>query len=251
MNFFGPVLQAKTTMISLAITDWSNITQYGTIGEHKQFKEGSAMPIRFATQQDIPSLLRIYAQYIDTAITFESILPSEQEFAHRMADIAEEYPCLVCETAGRVVGYAYAHRHMERAAYQWNAELSIYIDPSFVSKGLGRTFYEILIEILKLQEIRTVYGGVTIPNEKSERLHLSLGFHPIGTYHKAGHKRGQWHDVTWFEKEITPYLLDPPPFLPVNQISREALEHILKEQGQLTLPVSFSRYTPPKMTDQI
>jgi len=48
---------------------------------------------------------------------------------------------------------------MEREAYQWGAELSVYIGQPFTSKGLGKKFYGILIEILKLQGIKIVYGG--------------------------------------------------------------------------------------------
>lgn len=37
--------------------------------------------IRFAAPDDAAALLRIYAQYIETPITFEYTLPSEEEFA--------------------------------------------------------------------------------------------------------------------------------------------------------------------------
>ena len=86
------------------------------------------------------------------------------EFTERIYNISKGYPYIVCEDEeGAIIGYAYAHRHMEREAYQWNAELSIYIDRTFISKGIGKKLYCILIEILKLQGIRTVYGCVTLP----------------------------------------------------------------------------------------
>ena len=75
------------------------------------------MIVRFATSNDSLELLKIYKQYIDTAITFECILPTEQEFRERIEGIIKEYPYLVCEDDGKIVGYAYAHRHMEREAY--------------------------------------------------------------------------------------------------------------------------------------
>ena len=86
------------------------------------------------------------------------------------------------------MGYAYAHRQAERAAYQWNAELSVYLDRSCTSRGLGRRLYGALIDILRLQGIRTVYGCVTVPNEKSEWLHQSLCFRRLGTYRITGYK---------------------------------------------------------------
>ena len=146
------------------------------------------MIVRFATPNDSLELLKIYKQYIDTAITFECTLPTEQEFRERIEGIIKEYPYLVCEDDGKIVGYAYAHRHMERGGYGWNAELSVYIDRSFTSKGIGKELYIKLIELLKLQGIKNLYAGITVPNKKSEKLHTSLGFKLLGTYHNTGYK---------------------------------------------------------------
>ena len=140
-----------------------------------------APAFRFAAPADSAALLKIYGEYLDTPITFECALPSEAEFAGRIAAVGREYPYLVCLEKGRIVGYAYAHRQAERAAYQWNAELSVYLDRSCTSRGLGRRLYGALIDILRLQGIRTVYGCVTVPNEKSEGLHQALGFRRLGT----------------------------------------------------------------------
>jgi len=116
----------------------------------------------------------------------------------------------------------------ERAAYQWNAELSVYLDRSCTSRGLGRRLYGALIDILRLQGIRTVYGCVTVPNEKSEGLHQALGFRRLGTYRSTGYKCGAWRDVAWFEKPIAPYDQNPEPIRPVGDIPAEALAAILK-----------------------
>ena len=84
------------------------------------------MRYRLATEADAEVLLTIYGQYIETEITFEYRLPSLDEFRKRIRDILLFYPYLVAEEDGKVIGYAYAHRHMQREAYQWNGELSIY-----------------------------------------------------------------------------------------------------------------------------
>lgn len=185
------------------------------------------MIIRFAKPDDSAALVKIYAQYINTPITFECVLPTEREFSERIAGISGFYPYLVCEEYGGIIGYAYAHRHMEREAYQWNAELSVYLEPSFICRGLGKRLYTILIEILKLQGIKTVYGGVTVPNEKSEALHNALGFQVLGTYHNAGYKNGKWHDVMWFEKAIAPYEISPKPIVAIGCIPEEQLRNII------------------------
>ncbi len=185
------------------------------------------MRIRLAKETDAQALLSIYGQYIDTSITFEYRLPTEAEFAARIREIGGMYPYLVCEEDGRIVGYAYAHRQMERAAYQWNAELSIYLDREHTARGLGRRLYGLLMEILRLQGVRTVCGIVTVPNERSEQLHLSMDFHRAGTWHSAGYKSGAWHDVAWFEKHIAPFGQEPAPLLSVRQLPQAELEALL------------------------
>lgn len=97
--------------------------------------------VRLAGTGDVPQLLKIYEQYIDTPITFEYTLPTRQDFTKRILSLTKDYPYLVCEKQGRLVGYAYAHRHMEREAYQWNVELSIYLGWPYTSQGIGKRLY--------------------------------------------------------------------------------------------------------------
>ena len=175
------------------------------------------LKIRLSAADDTPRLLEIYGQYIHTPITFECVLPTEQEFSERIQNITQNYPYLVCEEQGKLIGYAYAHRQMAREAYQWNAELSIYLDQEYTSQGLGKQLYCALIELLRMQGVRNVYGGVTLPNERSERLHLGLGFHCLGIYRSTGFKCGQWHDVAWFEKAIAVHNQEPSPMRSIRE----------------------------------
>lgn len=184
--------------------------------------------IRFAAAEDSAALLQVYAQYIDTAITFENTLPTEAEFARRLQTIQTDYPYLVCEENGQITGYAYASRYQQREAYQWNAELSVYIDRGCTARGVGRRFYQVLMEMLQLQGIRNVYGIVTVPNEKSEKLHEAFDFNRLGTYHNAGYKCGKWHDVALFEKAIAEHSMEPIPFSPIHQVEGEKLTAILQ-----------------------
>ena len=187
------------------------------------------MEIRIATEDDAAEALAVYSRYIGTPITFEYELPSVGEFARRIRSTLAEYPYLVYTEEERVRGYAYAHRLAEREAYRWGAELSVYLDSGVTSRGIGGVLYGALIGLLKLQGVRTVYGCVTTPNPRSERLHEKLGFRRIGTLRRAGFKCGAWHDVTWFEKEIAAYDEPPPELIPVSRIAPEQLRGILGE----------------------
>ena len=147
--------------------------------------------LRLARLEDAEGILEVYAPYIlHTPITFEYEVPTLEEFTARIRSIATDYPYLVYESEGKIAGYAYAHRHQERAAYQWNAEISIYLREEYTHLGLGRTLCATLIDLLKLQGIRNVYSCVTIPNPKSERLHHVMGFQLEGIFRNAGGAAG-------------------------------------------------------------
>ena len=52
-----------------------------------------SIQIRPAVPADAPALLAIYAPYVaQTAITFEYDVPTETEFACRIADTLKKYP---------------------------------------------------------------------------------------------------------------------------------------------------------------
>ena len=133
------------------------------------------MQLRFAVPSDAGALLRIYDEYINTSITFEYALPGEAEFAARIADISAEYPYLALFDGGVPAAYAYAHRAQARAAYGWNAELSIYIAQAYAGHGLGRLLYEALMELLRrlLQRGRVCGVRVSCPVTEQKRFCLS------------------------------------------------------------------------------
>ena len=184
------------------------------------------MHIRFADPGDAAACLAVYAQYIDTSITFETVLPSEAEFSGRIRSYGAVYPWLIAEEDGHVLAYAYAHRAQERAAYGWNAELSIYIAKAYAGHGLGRLLYEALMELLRRQGVKTVYGVVTSPNPPSEALHQAMGFHVAARFRDAGWKNGEWHDVTWFEREIAPHDGAPKPLRPIGEVGADEVLHV-------------------------
>lgn len=186
------------------------------------------MTIRFAAPEDADALLDIYAHYISTPVTFEYALPTREEFARRIGTIGRDWPYLVCEEEGSPVGYAYAHPLWERAAYQWNAELSIYLAPQAAGHGLGKALYALLEELLRLQGVRVLYGVVTVPNPASEGLHRACGFTRACLFPAAGCKAGAWRDVAWFRKELAPAGPDPEPVRSIRDLPPEAVAAILK-----------------------
>jgi L-amino acid N-acyltransferase YncA len=161
--------------------------------------------------RDAAACVRIYAPAIlESATSFEEVLPSVEEFAGRIRKTAGAYPWLVLEDDREVVGYAYASQHRARAAYRWAADVSVYVAESHRRAGVGRLLYTELFERLRAQRIRILCAGVTLPNEASVGLHRAMGFEPVGVYKRIGYKMGAWRDVMWLELELEPATDSPP-----------------------------------------
>lgn len=168
--------------------------------------------IRQATIIDAEAILDIYKPFIEnTAITFEYTVPSIEEFRMRIKPILEHYPYLVCEFNNEVIGYAYAHKFRERAAYDWDIETSVYVNESFHQMGVATKLYTQLLEECTLQGFHNAFAGITLPNIKSENFHAKLGFTSIGVFKNAGFKQGAWHSVLFMERNLIPCNGDPAP----------------------------------------
>lgn len=164
---------------------------------------GPEIRVRAATLDDAAAFAGIYEPYVlRTPISFEEVPPSADDFARRMQAVLAYAPWLAALVDDRIVGYAYASRHAERAAYRWAIDVGIYIDHDYRGRGAGRRLYSELLPIVERQNYRRVYAGVTLPNEGSVGLHRAFGFELIGNYRRAGWKQGRWYDVAWFGRDI-------------------------------------------------
>lgn len=191
------------------------------------------MPLRLVTPADAPAILAIYTPYIlDTAITFEEAVPTEEEFVRRVRSVLEQYPYLAMEENGEILGYAYASRVRSRAAYDWSAELSVYVRQDCRGRGVGRRLYGCLLELLTLQHVHLAYGVVALPNEESHGLHMALGFRLLERFPEMGYKMGAWWDIGWYEKVLYPAQVPPAPFVPAPALPKDQVAALLKRYSR-------------------
>ena len=159
--------------------------------------------IRKATISDVPAILEIYRPYIlNTAITFEYDVPTLAQFEDRFRSVTRDFPWLVWDEDGQILGYAYGSRAFERAAYQWDADMSIYLRQNCRGRGIGKALYAALEAQLRDLGYFVLYGLVTSANEASCQFHRAMGYREVANFEKTGFKFGQWYGVIWFEKRL-------------------------------------------------
>lgn len=166
--------------------------------------------IRFARQEDAKELLKIYAYYVtDTAISFETEVPSEEEFKLRIEEVLKSYPFIVACKDDEILGYAYLHSFVGRKAYELSAETTIYLNQDKKKMGIGKKLYSVLEDIAKAQNITNLYSCIGYVDKEDEYLnnnsvqfHEHIGFRMVGKFENCGHKFGRWYHMVWMEKII-------------------------------------------------
>jgi phosphinothricin acetyltransferase len=158
--------------------------------------------VRPATAADAEAIARIYGHYVaNTTISFEEVAVPAAEMAQRIDEVlSASLPWLVAEQGGRLVGYAYAGKWKGRCAYRHSVETSVYVDPAFTGRGIGRQLYRALLQLLRERSIHAVIGGIALPNAASVALHESMGFSKVAHFREVGYKFGQWIDVGYWQK---------------------------------------------------
>lgn len=186
------------------------------------------MKIRTASIDDAKELLDIYTYYVlYTAITFEYDVPSLDEFKNRIKTILNKYPYIVAIIDNKIVGYAYASTFKNRAAYDWAVEMTIYIDPNYHKRGIGKKLYHTMEDLLKLQGITNLNACITYPDVKDEyvnknsvQFHERLGYHLVGQFHQCGYKFSRWYSMVWMEKMIGEHITHQSPVKPFLEIEK-------------------------------
>lgn len=164
------------------------------------------MPLRVATPDDAAAIVAIYNHYVlNTSISFEEQAVSAPEMAQRITDILSAgLPWLVLEEGGAVLGYAYATKWRVRHAYRFSVESSVYLAPEAGGQGHGSALYAALLERLTASGFHLVIGGIALPNPASIALHEKMGYEKVAQFREVGYKYGQWLDVGYWQKVLTP-----------------------------------------------
>lgn len=186
----------------------------------------SGISIRQATPSDAEGIRGIYSHYVtDTAVSFEFEVPSEEEFRRRIVNTLKKYPYLVAESKGKIVGYAYASEFKGRPAYAPSVETTVYIDPEYQRKGIGRAFYENLERMLRWQNVRLMCACIAYNEEEDEhlnhdsiRFHESIGFSEVGRFESCAYKFGRWYGIVWMTKSIFSDRNPPKEFVPLSSM---------------------------------
>lgn len=167
--------------------------------------------IRPAERADGTAIAALYAPFVEESrASFEEVAPDGEEIARRIASGAIDYPWLVAEQDGAIVGFCSSTAFRQRSAYRWAVETGVYVAVAMQRNGVARALLLRLIEELAQRGFVTAIASITLPNEASVGFHESLGYRQVGRIRGAGFKLGQWADIGYWQRDFAARLVPPP-----------------------------------------
>lgn len=159
------------------------------------------MKIREATIDDLPDIVRIYNHAVENSVaTFDVETFTPEQRREWFGAFGDEHPILVCESEGRVQGYAYYLPYRPKQGYDRTKETTVYVDPKAHGEGVGTLLYEELIERARRAGVHALMAVLGGKNLASEALHRKFGFELRGSFPEVGRKFGAWVDTYTFQK---------------------------------------------------
>jgi phosphinothricin acetyltransferase len=159
--------------------------------------------IEMVKKEDGKAIVDIFNHYVENSFAAypESKVPYES-FDH-LLDTAKGYPFQVARSSeGDVLGFALLRPHNPLSAFSRTAEITCFIAPQFVGKGIGKAMQERLLANAREKGINTILASISSLNSASLAFHKKQGFLECGCFQRIGRKWGQDFDMVWMQKMI-------------------------------------------------
>ena len=155
------------------------------------------MNIRPLIASDYPQVAAIYKKGLATGIaTFETEIPDWNSWNLKLLDACR----FVLVLNDKIIGWCALSPVSKRKVYHGVAEDTIYMDPEYQGKNLGKILLQHLINESEKKGFWTLQAGIFSQNKSSIALHKSCGFREIGYREKIAKRDGNWHDNVLLER---------------------------------------------------
>jgi len=155
-----------------------------------------AINIRPYKTDDTQAILAIINHNIlhSTSLYDYNIRSYEQQKTILEEKINKNFPVIVAELDGIVVGFGMYSEFRFREAYQFTVEHSVYVSEDFHGKGIGKQLLQELINLARKQKLHTMIGVIDSENQSSVVFHEKFGFKTVGIIKESGYKFDRWLD---------------------------------------------------------
>jgi phosphinothricin acetyltransferase len=153
--------------------------------------------IRPAREKDLKFILSILNEEILHGIAIYDYEIKSIDFINSWFEekTSSEFPVLVAELKGEILGYATYGLFRPREGYRFSVEHSVYLTKDAQGKGIGRLLMQVLIPIAIENGFHRMLAVVDASNQGSCHFHTKMGFKEVGKMTEVGYKFNRWLDV--------------------------------------------------------
>lgn len=149
------------------------------------------------TSIDCTRILEIYKMGLATKnATFETKVPSWADWDKKH----HKHSRFVYTNNNTILGWAALTPVSSRKVYEGVTEVSIYVDTSYLGKGIGSKLMNVLVKSSEEFGIWTLYSSIFPENTATIKLHKKNGFRVIGTREKIAQLDNKWRDTIILER---------------------------------------------------
>jgi len=147
--------------------------------------------------EDTQAILDIINHNIlhSTALYDYKIRNYEQQKNILEEKITKNFPVIIAELDGKVVGFGMYSEFRFREAYKFTVEHSVYVNNDFKGKGIGKLLLLELIAEARKQKLHTMIAVIDAENQGSVEFHEKFGFKTVGIIKESGYKFDRWLDT--------------------------------------------------------
>ena len=160
--------------------------------------------MRPAVRGDVPGILLIYnAAVREPAAAYEDVphtLAQREEWFDYFT--GRNYPILVADTDGVIVGWGSLGPHQERMGFRFTGAVAVYVKERSRRQGIGGRLMEALLKAGRERQLHVLLATIDAANEPSLQLHARHGFTKAGMFSEAGCKFGEWRDVIYLQRKL-------------------------------------------------
>jgi phosphinothricin acetyltransferase len=168
--------------------------------------------IRLAERRDADAIRTIYnREVMASTVTFDMVPRTLDEQVQWIDEHSGGHPAVVAELGveagaesdGRlVVGFGSLTPYRPRPAYATTVENSVYVDPGYQGRGVGKAILDELVRIAADHGFHSVVARIVGGHEASIALHAACGFETVGVEREVGRKFSRWLDVVVMQRML-------------------------------------------------
>ncbi|MNW43588.1 Phosphinothricin N-acetyltransferase [compost metagenome] len=149
----------------------------------------------------LEAVRNIYNYYVlNTTISFHTEPLNHDQIMESVIHKNKRYKSFVIKENVEIIGYILITQYKNKQAYDICAEVTIYLAPDYLGKGIGGIALSFIEQVAKEQGFHTLIATICMENIRSKALFERNGYEQCALFKEIGCKFNKKLDIGSFQK---------------------------------------------------